>query len=105
VLSGLIVAVVAAWAKYAFNRLWQKSLASDASEALAYAVSLGLRVLPAGWGPTVVVEGQLDGQAIRLEWGGGLRGERTRVRVGEARESMPMLRTAADVRSALGGEE
>lgn len=91
--------------KYAFNRLWQKSLASDGSEALDYAVSLGLRVLPAGWGPTVVVEGQLDGDAVRLEWVGGLRGERSFVRVGEVQESMPMLRTAADLRSALRGEE
>jgi len=105
VLSGLIVAVVAAWLKYAFNRLWQKSLASDASEALEYAVSLGLRVLPVGWGPAVVVEGQLDGKPIRLEWVGGIRGERSRVRVGELRESMPMLRTAAELQSVLGGEE
>ncbi len=99
------MAVLAVWLRYVFNRLWQKSLASDAAGALHAAVHRGLQVLPSGFGASVNAAGVTGGRNVRIRWSGGVLGERCAVWIDGRRQSVSMIRTEEDLQSALGLEE
>jgi len=84
------------------NRLWQQSLAEAAAGALAEAVALGLELRPPELGAGLVAEGKLEGQDLRLEWRGGLTGERCVLRLGRTTRELPLLRDGPALRAALG---
>lgn len=73
-LSGFLIAVLAAWALVMFNRLWQATLRSRASAALKHARSLGFRVKPDGMRARVVAVGAIGSEPVRIEWRGGVTG-------------------------------
>jgi hypothetical protein len=96
------VLLAALWTYYVLNRLWQQSLAEEAAGALAEASALGLDVRPPALGACLVAVGQIEGQDLRLEWRGGLYGERSVLRLGQSTRDLPLLRDAAALRAALG---
>lgn len=105
VLSGLLILIGAVWAYHAFNRLWQQSLAEEATEALAAATQLGLTRQGPFYGPRIAVSGTLHDQPIRIEWRGGLRGARTTITQNQITQHIPMLTTAAAVHALLNISE
>lgn len=95
------MAVLAVWLRYAFNRLWQKSLMNDAAESIKDAQAMGLTVHPAGFGASVHAYGTVSGRRIRIRWSGGLLGERTTIWVDRLRTSGPLLTRAGSLQRAL----
>ena len=104
-LGGFVVLVLAVMGKYVMNRLWQKTLMASASEALAAASSFGLHVHRPGFGPVIRATGEHLGEPVRVEWRGGIRGETSRCRIGGRKETVPLIRTQADLARVLGSEE
>ncbi len=104
-LGGLVVLVLAVWGKYVFNRLWQRSLMDESVDAMAAAQTLGLTLQPVGYGPRVKMVGDVDGVAVSIWWCGGLLGASTLVQGADGRQRHPLLRTKAELRAALFGEE
>lgn len=102
VLAGLLLAMTACWALYAFNRLWQQSLEEEAGEALGAAVALGLTREPAPLGPLQVASGRLGDREVRVEWRGGVWGGHTVVQIGQERRTLPLIRDAEGLSAALG---
>jgi hypothetical protein len=104
-LAGFVVLVLAAWAKYVFNRLWQKTLVDSAADALLAATALGLTVEPLGFGPVIVATGIHDGRTVRVEWRGGWNGETTRIRIDGRVHRTQLVRTASALERLLSSEE
>jgi len=98
------VAVLAVWLRYAFNRLWQKSLMVDAAESMKDAQAMGLTVHPTGFGASVHASGTINGRRIRVRWSGGLLGERTTIWADGKRTTGPLLVGAGSLRKSLRGE-
>ncbi len=105
VLSGFVVAVLAQLAWYAFSRLWQKSIASDAAGAIDAAVEMGLQVEASGLRPWITAVGTIDDERVVVRWMGGVRGERCAIRHGRRRRVVPMLRTSAQLLAVFAAEE
>jgi hypothetical protein len=105
VLSGLIIAVVAAWIWHFYGRLWRSSIALSTAPALDEAAGFGLRVRPAPGRAAWVATGRIDGLEVRIAWLGGIAGERSRVDIGGLRRTMPLLCSAEALREALTGAE
>ena len=99
------MAVLAVWLRYAFNRLWQKSLMVDAAESIKDAQAMGLTVHPTGFGASIHASGTVHGRRIRVRWSGGLLGERTTVWADGKRKNGPLLTGAGALRDELGFEE
>ena len=110
VLAAFVIILAAIWTLYAFNRLWQSSLARDAAGAIAAAEGLGLTLRPAGYGPRLVAEGRCGaagaaGRPVRVEWRGGVFGARTVLFLDGTRVASPgWLTTARDLEAALAGD-
>lgn len=104
-LAGFVVLVLAVWVKYVFNRLWQKTLLASAADVLAVLQDRGFEVQPLGFGPRVVATGTHDGQALRIEWRGGWRGETSRIRINGQVRSGTAIRSQADLSALIAGEE
>ncbi len=105
VLSGFVIIALATMAKSALNRLWQRTLMSTASDALAGAESMGFVVQPLGFGPRIRAHGVVAGQKASVEWCGGLRGETCWLRIGKRKRQVPLFRTVNDWQRILGTEE
>jgi len=105
VLSGLVIAVVAAWIWYGFGRLWRVTLGAEAGQALDEAARMGLKVRPSRSCAAWLATGVLDDIPVRIAWMGGIRGERTRISIGRLKRTVPLIRGAAALRSALAGCE
>ncbi len=105
VLSGLLIALVAAWIWHWLGRVWRGGLAEDAASALDEAASLGLRVRPARHRQAWLADGYLDGVFVRISWQGGLLGERSQVDIGGLRHTAPLIRDRAMLRAVLTGPE
>ena len=105
VLSGVIVAGAAVAGRYMMNRLWQKSLLADSRPALQAAEAAGLQIRPLGFGALIRAEGTVGGRPVRIQWRGGVFGERTAVWVAGQRTVLPLVRTAAALNIAVGLEE
>lgn len=73
-LSGFLIALLAAWAWVMFNRLWQATLRSRAAAALAHARMRGFQVKPDGTRARVVAVGAIGSEPVRIEWRGGVTG-------------------------------
>ena len=99
-LGGFVVLVLAVMGKYVMNRLWQKTLMTSASEALAAASSFGLHVHRLAEAFAEYLH-----ERVRVEWRGGIRGETSRCRIGGRIETVPLIRTQADLARVLGTEE
>ena len=104
-LGGLVVLVLAVWGKYAFNRLWQRSLMEESTEAMSAAERLGLVLQPLGYGPSVRMCGTISGSAVWVQWTGGLFGSSTVVKHGDAKRRHAIVRSAAELEAVLFGEE
>ena len=104
-LGGLVVLVLAVWVKYVFNRLWQRALLNESLAAREKAHALGLVLQPIGFGPRIRMKGQISGEAVVVEWSGGMFGQRTVLRRARQKIALPPLRTASQMESALLGEE
>ncbi len=102
VLAGLLVAVVAAWAYYVMNRLWQGSLAEDAAAAIAEAQALGFELVEGGLGARQVAVLLRDGEQIRVEWRDGVLGPRSLLYRGDEVRELPLIRDGEALRQALG---
>lgn len=98
------MAIAAIWGIYALNRLWQQHLAEIAAGALAEAARLGLAPMDPRFGPRQVFSGDLGGRALRVEWRGGLLGERTVLIAGGRAQVLPLICDAEGLRAALGAE-
>ena len=105
VLSGLIIAVVAAWIWHGFGRLWRDSLGSAAAAALDEAAVLGLRVRPARGRSAWLATGEIEGIPVQIAWAGGIFGERTRIDIGGLKRTTSLICGAAELRAALAGRE
>ncbi len=77
VLAGLLILVLALWAKYLLNRLWQVSLRADAASAICGAEARGLQLQGDGVKARVVAVGARGSEPVRVEWRGGWRGAHT----------------------------
>ena len=102
-LAGLILLVGMIWAVYAFHRLWQGSLAEDAAAGIDAAEASGLVLQPAGFGPQLLAEGEVDGERVQVVWRGGVLGARSVVRRGRRSQRLPLIADAAALEAALGG--
>ncbi len=91
VLSGLIISIAAIWVVYAFNRLWQRLLYERAAAAITAAQQAGLTLQEAGYRPRLVASGSWHGQAVRLEWRGGVLGPRCVLRIDDHTHHLPLL--------------
>ncbi|MEL6347709.1 MAG: hypothetical protein AAFV53_31680 [Myxococcota bacterium] len=100
-LTGFIVALISLWAVYFFHRLWQQSLREDAADAIAAARDLGLSPWGSTYWPRVVLEGSLDGRAVRVEWRGGVLGARSRVTIDGQTQHLPLVVTAEALVAAV----
>ncbi len=101
VLSGFMLLVAALWGLYLVNRLWQGSLANDAAAGIAAAAGLGLRLVPAGLRARLVARGIVDGEDVRVEWRGGLRGAHSVVFVADRFSRVPLIDSAAALDATL----
>jgi hypothetical protein len=101
VLSGVIILLGALWAMYAFQRLWQQSLAEDAADGLAAAKARGLTIEPVGFRSRLVAIGAIGSQPVRVEWRGGLLGARSRVVLGDVDARVPLITSAVELDGAL----
>jgi hypothetical protein len=102
ILSGLLLAVLAAWAMVVFNRLWQSSIRVDAADAIAGASAGGLEVLPDGLRARVVAEGSVGSERVRVEWRGGWQGSETLILRGDSCQRMALVASASELRQHLG---
>lgn len=102
ILSGLLLAVLAAWAMVVFNRLWQSSLRMDAADAIAGAAAGGLEVMPDGLRARVVAEGSIGSERVRVEWRGGWQGSETLILRGDSLQRMALVNSASELRRHLG---
>ena len=100
-LSGLILTGLAFWASYMLIRLWQRSLAEDAAEAIRHAESLGLVMLAAGFSSRVIMQGQIDGLSVEVIWCGGALGPRTVVEVEGRIHRGPFVASEVELRNRL----
>lgn len=91
VLSGMLLVVAALWGLYLVNRLWQGSLAADAEAGIEAASLRGLALQPAGLRARLVAAGELDGQEVRIEWRGGLRGNHSVIRWADRFSRLPLI--------------
>ena len=91
VLSGLLLVVAALWCLYLVNRLWQGSLARDAEPGIEAAALRGLVLQPAGLRARLVASGELDGEVLRVEWRGGLRGTHSVIRWADRFSRVPLI--------------
>lgn len=105
VLSGVFVAAGAFALFYGFNRLWQRSLASDAADAIAGAEALGLVISPLGFRAHIEAAGVLEGVSVRIRWKGGVGGEQTLLWLNGSRMSVDFVQSAAQLHAVLGSEE
>ena len=105
ILSGILIALVAAWIWHGLGRIWRGGIAEEAATALDCAAELGLRVWPARHQPAWWADGTLDGVRVRITWIGGLLGERTRIDIGGLRRTVPLIRDASALLAALSGAE
>jgi hypothetical protein len=101
VLSGVIVLLGALWALYAFQRLWQQSLAEDAAGGLAAARARGLKFKTVGFRAQLVAIGAIGSQPVRIEWRGGLMGAQSRVVVADVVVRVPLITTVDELDGAL----
>jgi hypothetical protein len=101
ILAGLAVLVLAVGAKYVLNRLWQNSLAQDATDAIQAAVDMGLEVSPLGYGPQIRAVGTVRGQTVEISWRGGALGSRTEVLIGDQKAGMPLVTTKAELHDLM----
>ena len=98
------MAIAAIWCFYALNRLWQQHFNEVAAGALAEAGRLGLTLKDPRFGAVQVFEGAIDGRALRVEWRGGLLGERTVLTVAGKRRILPLIRSADELRALVGAD-
>ncbi len=84
-----------------FNRLWQGSLADEAAEVLAHLEARGWTRREAGLRARIVIEGEENGERVRITWKGGVLGSRCRVKVGRASWTTEHIRTPEDFARAL----
>jgi hypothetical protein len=101
VLSGFLLLVAALWGLYLINRLWQGSLANDAQAGIAAAGARGLGLVPAGLRARLVARGHLDGQDVRVEWRGGVRGPHSVVVVADRFSRVPFIDSAEALDASL----
>jgi hypothetical protein len=101
VLSGFMLLVAALWGLYLVNRLWQGSLANDAAAGISAAAGLGLGLVPAGLRARLVARGIVDGQDVRVEWRGGLRGAHSVVFVADRFSRVPLIDSAEALDASL----
>jgi len=104
-LGGLVVLVLAVWGKYVLNRLWQRTLLDESFSAREQGAAMGLSLQPLGFGPRIQMKGQIAGDAVCIEWSGGLFGQRTVLRRAGQKTPLRELQTAAQMEAALLGEE
>ncbi|HCH62165.1 MAG: hypothetical protein CL927_18695 [Deltaproteobacteria bacterium] len=100
-LSGLLIAVLAAWAMVMFNRLWQSTLRSRAAPALAHAQTRGMTVHPDGTRARVVAEGSIGSEPIRIEWRGGVTGLHVILLLGDRILRLPFIEDPLAFEEAL----
>lgn len=101
VLSGFLLVVAALWGLYLVNRLWQGSLANDAEAGIAAAADRGLPLVPAGLRARLVARGQVDGQDVRVEWRGGMRGAHSVVVFADRFARVPLIDSAEALDASL----
>jgi hypothetical protein len=101
VLSGLLLVVAALWGLYLVNRLWQGSLAADAAAGISAAGERGLALVPAGLRARLVARGQVEGQDVRVEWRGGLRGAHSVVVFADRFARVPLIDSAEALDASL----
>lgn len=101
VLSGLLLLVAALWGLYLVNRLWQGSLARDAQAGIDAAAGRGLPLRPAGLRARLIARGEVDGQDVRVEWRGGLRGPHSVVVVADRFARVPLIDSAEALDASL----
>jgi hypothetical protein len=104
-LGGFVVLVLAVMGTFVFNRLWQRSLLTEAEEAIAEAQAKGFTLQPLGFGPRVVLSLYQEEALVEVCWCGGIRGARTFIRVGKEQRTLGLLTTAQALNLALAGEE
>ena len=106
VLAGMAVLVLAVGAKYVLNRLWQNSLAEDASNAIQAAIDLGLKVCPLGYGSRIRAVGTVGGRTVEVTWLGGALGSRTEILIGDQKTNTALVTTKDALhRLVMLGEE
>lgn len=106
VLTGLVIAMVAAWIWHFYGRLWRHTIGASSAEALDEAATMGLRVRPAAGRAGWLATGKLDGITVRIAWMGGIRGERTSINIGSHHRVVPLVTTGLLLREVLSaGEE
>jgi len=101
VVSGILIALAAAWIWHGYGRLWRHSIATDAAEALDMAAALGMRVRPSSRRCAWIAEGALDGVPVRIVWAGGVFGERTLVDIGGLCSRTSLVCSEAQLHSML----
>ena len=92
-------------AVYMMNRLWQRSLMSDAAPAMEAAAALGLVFEPLGFGPRVRAVGEWAGEPVVVTWKGGVSGSRTLLSQAGQHSVHRLIGSGAELRGLLGGEE
>jgi len=95
VMSGVLVGIAAAWAMVVFNRLWQRSLQTEASGAIEAARERGFKVQTEGLRARVVADGAVGSEPVRVEWRGGWRGPHTVLVRGDTFERTALVTDAA----------
>lgn len=91
VLAGFLLLLGAIWGMVLVARLWQHHLRRAAAPALGHAEALGLRVAPGGLRGRVVATGAWAGKDLRVDWRGGVWGERTVVYWGDRVRRVPLI--------------
>ena len=101
ILAGFLIFLGAFWAYYLFNRLWQGQLSEQAAAAIRAASDHGLTVHPAGYRARLCATGQVDDEAVRVEWRGGVLGPHSIVQRGNRTLHGPLLEDEAQLAQAL----
>jgi len=100
-LSGILIALVAAWIWQLYGRIWRGSIAEEAAAALDAAAGLGLRVWPSRHTSAWFAAGAIESVQIRIAWRGGILGARTHLNVGGLKRSRALICTEAELRDVL----
>jgi hypothetical protein len=101
VLAGFLLLVGAVWGMVLIARLWQHHLRRAAGPALGRCEALGLRVAPGGLRGRVVARGAWAGKDLRVDWRGGVWGERCVIYWGDRVRRMPLIVDGPGLDAAL----
>lgn len=89
------------WAVYFVHRLWQQSLSADAAPAIDAGLRAGLQPWSSTYWPRVVLEGEVEQRAVRVEWRGGLLGLRSRLTINGVTRRLPFIASAEALQALL----